>query len=189
LKLLEEEERLKDQNKIDEDTTAFAAWSANKHRQNQRNQWENSGSSGSGGNGGRNNYTGGRPNLPNVAPTSGRYPHPTGRAGSTYGNSQYSNQTYEQRRERQLYYENLKRNTTCYECGEPGHWGKECAKRYNRLKDENERRQQANHGRGFFATEQTVTEKDSTNTTVDAAFMAKDHALTGVSLGSSLGSS
>ena len=125
LKLLEEEECLKDQHKIDKDTKAFATWSVNKPRQSQRNQWETSGPSESGGrnslgnfaNPGRNNYTpgtGGRPatlsTLPSVTPTSGRYvpsSHLTGRGGSPYANSQHNNNnpdsqtplTYEQRRE------------------------------------------------------------------------------------------
>jgi hypothetical protein len=38
LKLLEEEERLKDQHKNKEDTKAFAAWSTNRSHPSQRNQ-------------------------------------------------------------------------------------------------------------------------------------------------------
>ena len=99
LKLLEEEERLKDQHKSEEDTKAFAAWSSQtRSRLGQRNQWEITPSSSSSrnlpallANPGRSTFmpgTGGRQTtpstIPNAMPISGSF---TRRGGSPYANS------------------------------------------------------------------------------------------------------
>jgi hypothetical protein len=131
--------------------------------------------------------------IPNAATISGRFApnsHLVGHSGSPYVNPPSNNSsdsqpslTYEQRREWQLYYENLKRNTACYECREPRHWGKECAKRHIRLKEKANRRHQQSFSQGFLATNQTTTDQnlaDTANTIMDGAFFARDYALTTV---------
>jgi hypothetical protein len=158
LKLLKEEERLTDQTSTEEETKAFAAWSANRIQ------------TPSGGSGAR--YVPGYNNVISQGPylfgTNSSYT--PGSSGSTQNTIRHSVNsfphqqtttireacnplTYEQRRERQTYYENLKWNILCYECGELGHWGKECAKWHKCLKEEVEHRQSYNISRGFLASD------------------------------------
>jgi hypothetical protein len=125
LKLLEEEERLTDQTSMEDNTKAFAAWSANHTRQTTP------------GNNGRNapgNISNRGQQQVYTPGISGSH-HPPARSmvppyqHTSSTTDQRPILTYEQRRDRQQYYDNLKRNTLCYKCGEPRHWGKECAKR------------------------------------------------------------
>jgi hypothetical protein len=136
LKLLEEEERLTDQTSMEEETKAFAAWTQNRTR---------APSAGTSGRHlpGHNNVINRGPhpsgnNTTYIPGSSGSQQLPARSYGSGYNSHPHQQNTttqdtripltYEHRRERQNYYDNLKQTTLCYECGEPGHWGKECAK-------------------------------------------------------------
>jgi hypothetical protein len=123
LKLLEEEELLIDQTSTEDDTKAFAAWSANRTCQmtpsdSRRNASGNISS--------REQQQVHTPRISrsHYPPTRNTVP-PYQHTSST--TDQRPILTYERRHKRQQYYDNLKCNTLCYECGEPGHWGKECA--------------------------------------------------------------
>jgi transposase InsO family protein len=179
-RLLEEEDRIKEQDTEEEETKAFAAWSSTKHHNltnSGRGQYNQASLSRGGGNSG--SYFSSHPSK--NSEVSGKINYPASSSRNQI-NDAYQQLTPEQRRERQAYFDNLKQSTTCYECRLTGHWAKECVKRFKRLQDEAARRSNQMPTRGFLANSneddntkvQTYGGRTINSDRDDIAFMATD---------------